>query len=191
MAVTLLGAALLVERGPRLWRSLAQSAGVAFGGFVVFLVANRLWSGSWTAYFSTQAKYGNSLHDPVASFVQAFTGAPLARYALQDANLGYDYVIPRAQTAFVAFLVLALVAWTLWHRPVGAPPVGDHDLHGHVWLVPLVSGPTLSRYRMELLLVPCVALCTRLPRPLQAALVGTSLGFSVGLAMMFTRAQIV
>jgi hypothetical protein len=191
VAATLLVAALLVERGPRLWRAVVESAGVAFGGFVLFLVANRLWSGSWTAYFSTQAKYGNALHDPVATFVQAFIGAPLARYALQDPNPGYNFVIPKAQTAFVAFLVLTLVAWTLWHRPVGRLQWVILTYTVIVWLVPLVSGPSLSRYRIELLLVPCVALCTRLPRPLQVALVGTSLVLAVGLAMMFTRAQIV
>ncbi len=123
--------------------------------------------------------------------MQAFTGAPLARYALQDPNAGYNFVIPKAQTAFVAFLVLTLVGWTLWHRPVGRLGWVVLTYTVIVWLVPLVSGPSLSRYRIELLLVPCVALCTRLPRPLQVALVGTSLVLAVGLAMMFTRAQIV
>ena len=187
----LLVAALLVERGPRLWRAVVQSAGVALGGYVLFLVANRLWSGSWTAYFSTQAKYGNSLHDPVVTFVQAFTGAPLARYALQGPNMGYDYAIPKAQTAFVAFVVLLLVAWTLWRRPVGRLEWVILTYTVIVWIVPLISGPSLSRYRIEALLVPCVALCTRLPRPLQVALLATSLVLAVGLAMMFTRSQIV
>jgi hypothetical protein len=191
VAGVLFVAAILVERGPRLWRAVVQSAGVAFGGFALFLVANRLWSGSWTAYFSTQAKYGNSVHDPIATFVQAFIGAPLARYALEDPNTGYNYVIPKAQTAFVAFLVLVLVGWTLSHRPVGRLEWVILTYTVIVWIVPLVSGPSLSRYRIEALLVPCVALCTRLPRPLQVALLGVSILLAVGLAMMFTRAQIV
>ena len=59
------------------------------------------------------------------------------------------------------------------------------------WLLPLVDGPILSQYRMEALLVPCVTLCTRLPRVILVMLVGISAVLAVGLANMFTRYQLV
>ena len=59
-------------------------------------------------------------------------GAPLARYALRDPNAGYNYVIPKAQTAFVAVLVIdARRAGRSWHRPVGARVGGASRVHGH------------------------------------------------------------
>ena len=60
-----------------------------------------------------------------------------------------------------------------------------------VWVVPLVAGPSLSRYRLEALLVPCAALCTRLPRGVQVALVGISAVLAIGLASLFTKRLIV
>ena len=59
------------------------------------------------------------------------------------------------------------------------------------WLLPLVDGASLSRYRMEALLVPCAALCTRLPRVVQVALVGIAAVLAVGLTTLFTRFQLI
>ncbi len=117
----------------------------------------------------------------------AFTGGPHARYPLQDPNPGYNHVIAQAQTAFVAALVIGLVVWTLWRRPVSRADWVILSYTVVFWVVPLVDGPGLGRYRMEALLVPCAALCTRLPRPLQVALVGISAVLAVGLTSLFTR----
>ena len=114
-------AALVVDRGRDLWRIVARSAGVALAGFAALLLAYQWWVGDWSAYFKTAAKYGNGVHDPVATFVTAFTGGTPAAYPLQDPNSGYHHLIPRLQTAFVAALVIGLVLWTLRRRPVGRP----------------------------------------------------------------------
>ncbi len=155
-------AAILVERGPQIWKVVAQSAGIALAGFVALLAANRLWVGSWTAYLSAQGKYGNGLHNPVATFIAAFTGSPLARYTIQDPNIGYTHTYPQAQTAFVALLVIGLIVWTLRRAPVSRADWVILSYTVLFWLAPLVDGTQLSRYRIEALLIPCAALCTRL-----------------------------
>jgi hypothetical protein len=187
IGVVLLVAALLVERGPGFWRIACKSAGVTFAGFGLWLLTNQLWVGNWRAYFMSQAKYDNGLHNPVSVFVTAFTGGPLAPYPEQDPNPGYNYLIPKAQTAFVALLVIGLVVWTLRRRPVSRTEWILLSYTVVFWLLPLVDGASLSRYRMEALLVPCAALCTRLPRVVQVALLGVAVVLAVGLTTLFTR----
>jgi len=186
VGVVLLVSAVLVARGRDFWRA-ACSGVIAFAGFGVLLLAYQRWVGHWDAYFKVQSKYGNGLHDPVTTFVMAFTGGPKARYPLQSPNSGYDHVYAQAQTAFVAALVIGLIVWTLRHRPVGRAEWVILSYTVIFWLVPLVDGPSLGRYRMEALLVPSVALCTRLPRPVQVVLVGTSAVLAVGLTSLFTK----
>jgi hypothetical protein len=191
VAAVMLLAALLVTRGAELRRAVLQGAGVACAGAALFVVANRLWSGSWTAYFASQSKYGNRLHDPVATFVQAFTGAPPAHYEIANPNVGYNYMFPKAQTAFLALLVLGLVAWTLWRRPVARSSWVILVYTVVVWVVPLTSGPTLGRYRVEALLVPCAALCTRLPKVCQVLLLGCAVWLAIGLTGLFSSSILV
>ena len=190
VGVVLLIAALIVDRGPGFWRVAVRSAGVAFAGFAVWLLVNQLWVGDWRAYSRSQSKYANGLHDPISTFVTSFTGGPAAPYPLQDPNSGYDYLIPKAQTAFIAALVIGLIVWTLRRRPVSRMEWVIVTYTAVFWLLPLVDGASLGRYRMEALLVPCAVLCTRLPRVLQVALVGTAAVLAVGLATLFTRYQI-
>ncbi len=187
IGVVLLVSAVLVARGRDFWRVTARSAGIALAGFGALLVAWQWWVGDWSAYFKTSAKYGDGLHDPITTFVTAFTGGAPAKYPLQDPNGGYTHVIAQAQTAFVAALVIGLIVWTLRRQPVSRADRVILSYTAVVWLVPLVAGPSLSRYRIEALLVPCAALCTRLPRGVQAAIVAISAVLAVGLASLFTN----
>ena len=191
VGVVLLIAAVIVDRGPGFWRVAVRSAGVAFAGFATWLLVNQLWVGDWRAYFRGQSKYANGLHDPISTFVTAFTGGPAAPYPLQDPNPGYDYLIPKAQSAFIAALVIGLLVWTLRHRPVTRTQWVLVTYTAVFWLLPLVDGASLSRYRMEALLVPCAALCTRLPRVVQVALVGIAVVLAIGLTTLFTRFQLI
>ena len=187
IGVVLFVAALLVDRGPGFWRIVVKSAGVTFAGFAVWLLTNQLWVGNWRAYFMSQAKYDNGLHNPISVFITAFTGGPAAPYPEQDPNPGYDYWVPKAQSAFLALLVIGLVVWTLRRRPVTRTEWVLLSYTVIFWFLPLVDGASLSRYRMEALLVPCAALCTRLPRVLQVALVVVAAVLAVGLTTLFTR----
>jgi hypothetical protein len=180
-------AALIVERGPRFWRVVAQSAGIALAGFLALLVAVQLDVGNWEGYLLTQSKYANGLHNLMATFVGAFSGGAPAKYPLLDPNPAYNYVVPQAQTAFVAALVIGLVTLTLLRRPVRRSDAVILIYTCVVWIAPFVDGSTLARYRIEALLVPCVALCTRLPRAVLVGLVGTSAVLAVGLAALFSR----
>lgn len=191
VAAVLLVAALLVERGPRLWRVVVESAGVAFAGFGLFLLYDQWQVGDWKATLQVQSDFANGLHDPIVTFLDAFTGGSAAKYIVQSANPGYAHTIPKAQTAFLALLVIGLVAWTLWRRPVGRTEWLLLSYTVIVWLLPLVDGPTLSRYRVEALLVPCVALCTRLPRPVLLVLLGTSVWLALGLAPLFSSSILI
>ena len=187
ISVVLLISVVIVDRGPGLWRRAALSAGVAFAGFVTLLLAYQLWTGHWRSYLQGQAKYANGLHDPIATFVTAFTGGPAAPYPLQDPNAGYNYLIPKAQTAFIAALVIGLVIWTLSRRPVSRTDWVVLSYTVVFWVLPLVDGASLSRYRLEALLVPSAVLCTRLPRVVQVALVVIAAVLAVGLTSLFTK----
>jgi hypothetical protein len=190
IGVVLVVSAVLVDRGPGFWRAVSRSAGVAFAGFALLLLADQWWVGSWRAYFDVQAKYGNGLHDPITTFVIAFVGAPRATYPLQDPNPGYGYLVPKAQTAFVAALVIGLVVWTLRRARQAPVSRGDWVVLSYTvvfWVLPLVDGPSLGRYRLEALLVPCTVLCTRLPRVVQVVLVGTASVLAVEMTSLFTK----
>jgi hypothetical protein len=191
IGVVLLVAALIVDRGPGFWRIAVKSAGVTFAGFGLWLLTNQLWVGTWRAYFMSQAKYANGLHDPISVFITAFTGGPAASYPEQDPNPGYDFLIPKAQTAFVAVLVIGLVVWTLRRRPVTRTEWVLLSYTVVFWILPLIDGASLSRYRMEALLVPSAALCTRLPRVVQVVLLGVAVVLAVGLTNLFTRDQLI
>ncbi len=168
-----------------------RGAGIAGAGFIAMLVGFQIWVGKWSAYFAVEAKYGNGLHDPVRTFIMAFTGGPPALYPLQDPNPGYTYVVPQAQTAFVAALVLmtVIVAWR--HRPVSRTTYAIMAYTVVVWIMPLVAGPSLSRYRLEALLVPCAALCKNLPRPVQVGGVVIAAILAVGLAELFFENKLI
>jgi hypothetical protein len=187
IGVVFLLAALILHRGPSFWKVALQTTGVAFAGFAALLAFSQWTVGNWQAYFLIQAKYNNGLHDPVATFLSSFTGGPPAKYPLQDPSPAYQYLVPKAQTALVAALVIGLVVWTFRSRQVSRANWVILSYTVVFWIAPLLDGPTLGRYRLEALLVPCTALCTRLPRVIQIALVGTSAVLAVGLTSLFTR----
>jgi hypothetical protein len=183
-------AVLLGDRGRSFgsWLSrTVRSAGVAAAGAGALFVAFQVWVGNWSAYLAVQSKYGNGLSNPFATFVAAFSGAAPAPYPVQGPNPGYNYLVPEAQTAFVAAIVILTVVMALIHRPVGAVSSALVVYTLAVWFVPLLDGPSLSRYRVEALLVPCAALFLRLPRVVQVGAVVIAAVLAVGLASLFIQ----
>ena len=183
----LIGVALLVAAvDRRSWTGLLahrrEEAGVTFAGFALWLFTNQ-WVGDWRAYFMGQAKYANGLHDPISVFITAFTGGSSAafRYRSQSRLRLSD---PEGTVS---------IRRRAGHRPRGvdfATMAGDEDrvgspeLHRGVLALAADRRASLSRYRMEALLVPSVALCTRWPRVVQVVLVGISTVLAVGLTTL-------
>ena len=60
-----------------------------------------------------------------------------------------------------------------------------------VWLLLLLQGPQLSRYRSEALLIPCVALVRKLPWVFQVGAVVVASFIAVGLAQLFYTSLII
>ena len=180
-------AQLIVDRGGGFWGRIVRSVGVPLASFAGLLLAYQWWVGSWKGVYEPLAKYDTGLQNPITTFIAAFTGGMPGAYSLQGPNPSYEHLIPKAQTAFVAALVLMLLVWVLWHRPITRMRWVVLVYTMVFWILPLVEGPSLSRYRIEALLVPCVALCKDLPRPLQVAIVACAAVLAVGLTRLFTE----
>jgi hypothetical protein len=187
---------LIADRG----RSVAQwlsralpAAGLAALGIVALLLAYQRWVGAWDAFFLVQAKYGNGFHNPVAIFLVSLDGAGHARYAIQDPNPGYKHLAPKAQTVYVAGLVVSLVAsaaaW--WRRNLTRTDWVVLCYTVIVWVLPLTQSAAVSRYRSEALLVPCVALVRRLPLPVQVLLVVVAAWIAFEMAPLFFAGKLI
>jgi hypothetical protein len=169
------------------------SAGIAALGTVALLFAYQAWTRAWDAYFLVQAKYGNGFHDPAAIFLASLTGAPPARYAIQDPNQGYGYLPAKAQTVLVAALVLtlAVAALTVWRASLTRTDWAVLCYTVIVWLFPLTQSIAVSRYRSEALLIPCVALVRRLPVVVQIPLVAAAAWIAFRMAGLFFLVKLI
>lgn len=180
-------AQLIVDRGRGFWGRIVRSVGVPLASFAGLLLAYQWWVGTWKGVYEPLAKYDTGLQNPITTFLAAFTGGTPGGYPLQGPNPAYTHLIPKAQTAFVAALVLMLLVWVLWRRPITRMRWVVLVYTMVLWILPLIEGPSLSRYRIEGLLVPCVALCKDLPRPVQVALLACAAVLAVGLARLFAE----
>jgi hypothetical protein len=169
------------------------SAGIAALGVTALLFAYQLWTHAWNAYFLVQAKYGNGLHDPAANFLATFVHGPYPRYSIQNPNPGYAYLAPKAQTVFVAVLVLglAVAALTVWRASLTRTDWAVLCYTVLVWLLPLTQSVAVSRYRSEALLIPAVALVRRLPAAIQIPLVIAAAWIAFGMAQLFFQAKLI
>ena len=188
----------IADRGRSLgeWlRRVLPSAGIAALGFALLLAAYQYWTSAWNAYFLVQAKYGNGLHNPVAIFLSSFayTHSPVVQYAIQQPNIGYHHLAPRYQTVLVAALVLILVvaALTVWRSSLTKPDWAVLCYTVLTWLFPLTQSAAVSRYRSEVLLIPCVALFRRLPVAIQIPVVLAAGWIAFGMAELFFRGKLV
>jgi hypothetical protein len=190
------GYTVIADRGRSVGQWLQRvlpSAGVAALGIAALLFAYQGWTGAWDAYLMVQAKYGNGIDNPVTSFLVSLDGGPHARYAIQDPNRGYRFLAPKAQTVFVAVLVLTLLvaALTWWRRSMTRTDWAVLCYTVLVWLFPLTQSVAVSRYRSEALLVPCVALVRRLPVVVQVPLVVAAGWIAFGMAPLFFHGKLI
>jgi Gpi18-like mannosyltransferase len=169
-AVALVHASRAQGARARVTRSVLL-AGPAVAAGLALLVAQRLQTGSWTAYFDVADNYGG-LHEPAATW---WTWLRVLWHS--SGPFGYT-LAPVWQLVLVTILLVAVVA-------VVATRLDLRDAAlllwcVGVWLVPLLQ-PGQSLWRSETALVLITPLLARLPRPLAwtAAVALAVVGFAL------------
>lgn len=147
-----------------LWRRWLPAAGaflIGVSGWVFTAATFRLETGRWDAYFLIQKKYGNGLHNPVATANRLLAGS-----ARLDTKLSF-----LAALALSALVVLAFYRVRPTERTESAILV---VLTLGLLVIPLIAGPSVSAYRSHALLLPGVLALRELPTWLTARVVGVS-----------------
>jgi hypothetical protein len=159
-------------------RALAAGPGLAVFGLLAVAALLQLRVGRWDAFLAYQARFGNTLHEPLS--VLFAHARPLLIGAFE----------PRALVAFQTLLVtllLLVAAWLAW-RDRGSLLPTDLPLLAHaaaVWVFVNGSGPNVSVYRQAAVLVGLAPLLARLPTPALAALLAVLIGLGAGMARLF------
>jgi hypothetical protein len=169
---------------------VVRSAGIPLAGAIAFLVGLQIWVGNWDAFFKVTHTTGSALSNPIGTFIGAITQRPVPFY-WGEPNPGYNYFAPKVQNVFVAVVALGLISVTLLRRPISRL---DRHLIIYVaitWFIPLCLGPTLSRYRTDILILPAVVLARNLPSLVQIAAIGLSCYLAYGIGILFFQAKII
>jgi hypothetical protein len=136
-----------------LWRRWVPAVAaflVGAAGWVFTAVVFRLDTGRWDAYFLIQKKYGNGVHNPLATANRLLAGS-----ARLDSKL-----------SFLAALVLSALVVLAFYRV--RPPQRTESailvaLTLGLLVIPLIAGPSVSAYRSHALLMPGVLALRDLP----------------------------
>ena len=185
---------LLYDRGSRLWewvKRTSATTGTMLVGVVALLASFKLWTGDWFATAKIQSNYGSGLNNPVFIFIQSLSGGTRVEFALQNRNPGYLFHAPKEQSVFVFVLLVSICVVVLREKPIQRSSVIIVIYSLAVWLLLLLQGPQLSRYRSEALLIPCVALVRKLPWVFQVGAVVVASFIAVGLAQLFYTSLII
>jgi hypothetical protein len=170
LLIAALGLWILLEPsiGPFLGkvRAAIVACGLTLVGYLAVLTVQRIGTGTWSAFFKIQKKYGYSgLHLPTSKL--AVTLRPLFAQGLGR------HQVAALQTLLVAVLCVGLAGWALWQRR-NLEPLDRLVLTTVLvfWLFPLSLGADVHLYRSEALLLPSVLLTRKLPRAVQAVALG-------------------
>jgi hypothetical protein len=159
-------------------RDLAAGPGLALLGLLGVAALLQLRVRRWDAFLAYQARFGNTLHEPLSVLFDH--ARPLLLGAFE----------PRALVAFQTLLVtllLLLATWLAW-RDRGSLLPTDIPLLAHaavVWVFVNATGPNVSVYRQAAVLVGLVPLLARLPTIALAALVAVLVALGAGMARLF------
>jgi hypothetical protein len=156
----------------RRWLPAVASFLIGASGWIFTAAVFQLGVGRWDAYLLTQKKYGNGVHNPLATANHLLTGSArldtrlsfLVALALSAlVVLGYFRVRPaeRSESAVLVALTLGLL------------------------VIPLIAGPSVSAYRSHALLMPAVLALRNLPTWLTARVTGVSLVIAAMIAVDF------
>jgi len=172
--VPLLAVVHVFERRRPLSRLLVL-AGPAVASGIGLLVAQRLQTGRWTAYFDVAKEYGG-LHDPVTTITDWLT-------VLRHASQPFDYaMVPIWQFLLVTLLLATAVVVAILRRDRRDLPLVVWCLG--VWFVPLIQSHQ-SLWRSEAALVFLAPLLAPLPRAVVWAAAGGLVVAAFGVAHEF------
>jgi len=184
----------LCDRGSNLFewvKRTCATTGTMLVGVVALLASFKLWTGDWLAFFKVQSKYGTGPFNPINVFIQSLLGGTRSEFALQNRNPGYLFHAPKVQSVFVLVLLVSICVVALREKPIQRSSIIIVIYSLAVWLLLLLQGPQLSRYRSEALLIPCVALVRKLPWVFQVGAVVVASFIAVGLAQLFYTSLII
>ena len=166
-------------------RAVALTASPALAAIALFIVAQRIQTARWTAFFDAQSRYGTGLHNPIGITWNSF----LLVYR-DDHPFGH-YRSGELQTLIVAVIVAAvLVHYVARWRSTSRV---DHLLviwAAITWAFPATQA-NVSLWRHNAALTPIAVLVTRLPRPLQAAAILGSAAIAVPIAWLYFQNRLV
>ena len=184
----------LCDRGSNLFewvKRTCATTGTMLVGALALLASFKLWTGDWLAFFKVQSKYGTGPFNPINVFIQSLLGGTRSEFALQNRNPGYLFHAPKVQSVFVLVLLVSVCVVALREKPIQRSSIIIVIYSLAVWLLLLLQGPQLSRYRSEALLIPCVALVRKLPWVFQVGAVVVASFIAVGLAQLFYTSLII
>jgi hypothetical protein len=186
--------ALLGDSGAPLRRRASRalaSGGVAASGVALVLALQKAMTGSWTAFFKVQDKYGYQLGTPTTKFIKVIR--PLFRRGglFRDAAHLVD-LAPNAQAVVVAAAMVSLVAVCAirWRRLDSQAWIilTEGILF---WLFPMALGGRVRLYRADALLLPIVVLFRYLPIAAQILFLVAAIALAYPMSLLFFRGTLV
>jgi hypothetical protein len=169
---------LLAEGGSlsRRVRAVASASGLTAAGLAIFLIDQRIETGSWKAYLLVQRKYDHRFEQPFAQLENAL-------HILHRHSPFALATVAADQTVLVAaVLVCGLTSLVLGRR------FDRLSLLLMIWAIASYVLPQteseVQSYRLEATLLPFALFLPRLPRPLVALFVITAVCLSVPLARL-------
>lgn len=145
----------------RRWLPVVASFLIGSSGWIFTVAVFQFDTGRWDAYFLTQKKYGNGVHNPLATANRLLAGS-----ARLDTKLSF-----LAALALSALVILAYFQVRAGQRSEQTVLVA---LTLGLLVIPLIAGPSVSAYRSHALLVPAVLALRDLPAWLTARVTGVS-----------------
>jgi len=156
----------------RRWLPAVAAFLIGVTGWIFTAVVFWLDAGRPDAYFLIQAKYGNGLHNPLATASRLLAGG-----ARLETKLSF--------LAALALSALVLLAFFRVRPPERTEYAVLVALTLGLLVIPLVAGPSVSAYRSHALLVPAVLALRELPVWFAARVTSVSAAVAGSIAVNF------
>jgi len=185
VALALTGAAwILLTLGRGRARAIAAACVPVALGFAAVIIAQRIQTGRWTAYFDVERTYEHGLHDPFG----AITNAVILWHRTQSLE---PENVKGLQTLVVSAILLVVLA----HAAVRIKRLTALDALLLIWAlvtwaVPLTQG-NISVQRSQAALAPLAVLVARLPRPVLLVAVAAVVALSEPVAHLYFDGRLI